>query len=80
MSLTATEYDLLRILALNAGRVVTSDSLLRQLWGARDSSDTEPVRAFVKKLRGKLGDSAVDPNWIFNVRGVGYRMSKPADG
>ena len=80
VSLTATEYDLLRILALNAGRVVTSDSLLRQLWGARNSSDTEPVRAFVKKLRGKLGDSAVDPTWIFNVRGVGYRMSKPADG
>ncbi len=80
VSLTATEYDLLRILALNAGRVVTSDSLLRQLWGARDSSDTEPVRAFVKKLRGKLGDSAVDPTWIFNVRGVGYRMSKPAGG
>ena len=80
VSLTATEYDLLRILALDAGRVVTSASLLRQLWGTRDSSDTEPVRAFVKKLRGKLGDSAVNPTWIFNVRGVGYRMSKPDDG
>ena len=80
VSLTATEYELLRTLALDAGRVVTSASLLRQLWGARDSSDTEPVRAFVKKLRGKLGDSASDPTWIFNVRGVGYRMSKPGDG
>ena len=80
VSLTATEYELLRTLALDAGRVVTSASLLRQLWGARDSSDTEPVRAFVKKLRGKLGDSASDPTWIFNVRGVGYRMSKPDDG
>ena len=77
VSLTATEYDLLRILALDAGRVVTSASLLRQLWGTRDSSDTEPVRAFVKKLRGKLGDSAANPTWIFNVRGVGYRMSRP---
>ena len=77
VSLTATEYDLLRILALDAGRVVTSASLLRQLWGTRDSSDTEPVRAFVKKLRGKLGDSAANPIWIFNVRGVGYRMSRP---
>ena len=75
--LTAKEYELLRILALNAGRVVSSASLLRQLWGARNSSDTEPVRAFVKKLRGKLGDSAADPTWIFNMRGVGYRMSRP---
>jgi len=80
VSLTATEYDLLRILALSAGRVVTSASLLRQLWGTRNSPDTEPVRAFVKKLRGKLGDSAADPRWIFNVRGVGYRMSKPGGG
>ncbi len=78
--LTATEYELLRTLALNAGRVVTSASLLRQLWGTRDSTDTEPVRAFVKKLRGKLGDSAADPTWIFNVRGVGYRMSNPGGG
>lgn len=60
--------------------VVTSASLLRQLWGTRDSSDTEPVRAFVKKLRGKLGDSAANPSWIFNVRGVGYRMSRPGGG
>ena len=80
VSLTATEYELLRTLALNAGRVVTSASLLRQLWGTRDSSDTEPVRAFVKKLRGKLGDSAANPTWIFNVRGVGYRMSRPGGG
>ena len=79
VSLTATEYELLRTLALNAGRVVTSASLLRQLWGTRESSDTEPVRAFVKKLRGKLGDSASNPTWIFNVRGVGYRMSKPRE-
>ena len=77
VSLTAREYELLRILALNAGRVVTSASLLRRFWDARNSTDNEPVRSFVRKLRGKLGDSATDPTWIFNVRGVGYRMSKP---
>ena len=77
--LTATEYELLRIFSVNAGRVVTAQSLLRQVWGARDSTDTDPVRAFVKKLRDKLGDSASDPSWIFNVRGVGYRMSKPGE-
>ena len=35
------------------------------------------VRAFVKQLRAKLGDDAADPAWIFNVRGVGYRMPRP---
>ena len=75
--LTATEYELLRILSVNAGRVVTSDSLLRQAWGARESTQTDPVRAFVKKLRAKLGDDAASPAYIFNERGVGYRMPDP---
>ena len=78
--LTATEYELLRILSVNAGRVVTSASLLRQAWSARDTADTEPVRAFVKKLRGKLGDDASRPSYIFTERGVGYRMPAPGDG
>ena len=77
--LTATEYELLRILSVNAGQVVTSDSLLRQVWGARSPGDTEPVRAFVKKLRAKLGDDAASPTYIFNERGVGYRMPKPGE-
>ncbi len=75
--LTATEWEVLRILSVNAGRVVTSESLLRQAWNARDAADTEPVRAFVKKLRAKLGDDASDPACIFTERGVGYRMPRP---
>ncbi len=77
--LTATEYELLRILSVNAGRVVTNESLLRQGWGARSAGDTEPVRAFVMKLRAKLGDDTASPVYIFNERGVGYRMPKPGD-
>ena len=79
ISLTATEYELLRILSVNAGRVVTSESLLRQVWGNRDPSDTEPVRAFVKKLRAKLGDDASNPSYIMNERGVGYRMASSVE-
>ena len=75
--LTATEYELLRVLSINAGRVVPSESLLRQVWNARDSVDTDPVRAFVKKLRAKLGDDASRPTYIFTERGVGYRMGRP---
>ena len=79
VSLTATEYELLRILSVNAGKVVTSESLLRQAWGTRDASETEPVRTFVKKLRAKLGDDAANPVYIFNERGVGYRMAQPGE-
>jgi len=75
--LTATEFELLRLLSVNAGRVLTNESLLRRLWGERDADDSDPVRSFVRKLRGKLGDSAASPTWIFNERGVGYRMAQP---
>ena len=66
------------MLSLNAGRVVTFDALQRQVWAARGHGDSELVRAFVMKLRRKLGDDAKRPTYIFNERGVGYRMARPS--
>ena len=77
VELTAAEYELLRVLSLNAGRVTTSETLLNRVWSGRGNGDTKVVRAFVKQLRQKLGDDAATPAWIFNVRGVGYRMPRP---
>ena len=77
--LTVTEYELLRVLSVNAGRVMTYESLLRRIWEDREITDTEPVRTFVKKLRAKLGDAPASPRYIFNERGVGYRMVAPED-
>ena len=74
VELTATEYDLLRVLSINAGRVSTFDTLIREVWGARSYVNPKLVRAFIKKLRDKLGDDASTPSYIFNERGVGYRM------
>ena len=79
VELTATEYELLRVLSLNAGRVSTYDTLLRQVWGGRGHGDPKLVRAIVKHLRRKLGDDAADPAYIFNERGVGYRMARPGE-
>ena len=76
---TPLEYDLLRVLSLNAGRVVTYESLLRQVWGNGGSAGTQPVRDFVKKLRRKLGDDPGKPAYIENERGVGYRMPEPGE-
>ena len=79
VELTATEYELLRLLSVNAGRVLTYGSLLRQAWGGRRPEATDPklVRAVVKRLRRKLGDDAADPAYIHNQHGVGYRMPGP---
>ena len=75
--LTATEYELLRVLSVNPGRVMTYDSLIRQIWNGPDSGDTDRVRTFVKQLRRKLGDDPSRPAYIQNVHAVGYRMAKP---
>ena len=76
VALTATEYELLRALSLNAGRVTTKQTLLDRVRAGRGDGNTKVVRAFVKRLRRKLGDDAASPVWIFNVRGVGYRMPR----
>ena len=79
VELTATEFELLRVLSVNAGRVLTYDVLLRQAWSkpGREASDPKLVRAVVKRLRRKLDDNAASPAYIRNERGVGYRMPKP---
>ena len=79
VTLTATEYDLLRVLAQGAGRVLTHEALLRQVWAGRGTGNPKKVRAYVKRLRHRLGDDAASPTWIFNERGVGYRMPRPGD-
>ena len=75
--LSATEYELLRVLSTNAGRVTTFDALRRQVWGKRKHTTPTLVRTFVMKLRRKLGDDSSDPAYIVNERGVGYRMRRP---
>ena len=80
LKLTATEYELLRILSTNTGntgRTVTYDQILRNVWQSRNSGDTRVVHAIVKKLRRKLGDDAKSPRYIFTESRVGYRMAKP---
>ena len=79
VQLTATEFDLLRVLSVNAGRVLTNEALLRQVWGGRDAGDAKVLRTFMKKLRRKLGDDAARPAYLFTERGVGYRMPAPSD-
>ncbi len=80
VSLTATEYGVLRALSRNAGRVATYRSLLNQAWSKHPGKvDPKLVHAVVQTLRRKLGEDGSSAAYILNERGVGYRMPAPRD-
>ncbi len=79
VTLTATEYELLRVLSQSVGRVMSHETLLRRVWAGRGYGGPKIVRAYIKRLRSKLGDDAARPALIFNERGVGYRMRRQGD-
>jgi two-component system KDP operon response regulator KdpE len=72
--LTPTEYELLRYLALHAGKPVTHTTLLRQVWGEYAVGDKYNTRYVVAQIRKKLGDDSANPRYIINEPGVGYRL------
>ena len=73
--LTPTEYKLLYELSTNAGRVLTHEELLEQVWDQDRPGDQRLLRSFVKSLRHKLGDDARRPSYVFTESGVGYRLA-----
>lgn len=74
VSLTRTEYELLRCLAVNAGKVLTHRELLRQVWGPEYGDETEYLRTFIKQLRRKLEPQPSHPLHILTQPGIGYRL------
>ena len=72
--LTPTEYELLRYLALHAGKPVSHTTLLRQVWGEYAVGDRHNTRYVVAQIRKKLGDDPADPKYIVSEPGVGYRL------
>jgi len=79
VKLTRKEFDLLRLLAQNAGRIVTHRELLRRLWGPAQEQETHYLRIYVGHIRQKLGDDPMNPRYIENEPGVGYRFLMPDD-
>ena len=74
LSLTAKEFDLLRVLLREAGSVVARDTLMREVWGPDPTGSTKTLDMHVSWLRRKLGDDATDPHYITTVRGMGFRF------
>ncbi|QXI65469.1 KDP operon transcriptional regulatory protein KdpE (plasmid) [Paracoccus marcusii] len=73
--LTRKEFDLLWLLASNAGRLVTQGMALEHVWGKAHLEDSHYLRVFIRQLRAKIGDDAGNPSYIFTESGVGYRFA-----
>ncbi len=77
ISLTRTEYALLRQLALNANRVMLHQDLLTEVWGPEYRDDIDYLRAYIRYLRRKLEKDPANPQYIHTSPGVGYMLTCP---
>lgn len=72
--LTATEYNLLALLAANEGRVLTHQFLLKEVWGVAYQTETQYLRVFVAQLRKKIEQDPNRPLHLLTENGIGYRL------
>ena len=75
--LTQNEYKLVALLGKYAGRVLTYDFLIRQLWGPKAKTDNQILRVNMANIRRKIEKNPAQPRYIFTEIGVGYRMVEP---
>ena len=75
---TFVEFEILSALAHSPGRVFTRDMLLTRVWGDSAYRDPRTIDVHIRHLREKLEQDAKDPEYIFTVRGVGYRFRDAA--
>jgi DNA-binding response OmpR family regulator len=71
---TYVEFEILLALATSPGRVWTRDMLLTRIWGDSAYRDPRTIDVHIRHLREKLERDAKDPEYLFTVRGVGYRF------
>jgi two-component system response regulator RegX3 len=76
VALPLKEFELLELLMLNAGRVLTRDVLIDRIWGPNYFGDTKTLDVHIKRLRAKIEDDPATPTRIVTVRGVGYRYER----
>jgi two-component system KDP operon response regulator KdpE len=78
VQLTPTEYDLLRVLVTDAGKVLTHRQLLRQVWGVGYDQEVHMLRVNVSNLRRKIELDPARPRYVLTEPGVGYRLQAGA--
>jgi DNA-binding response OmpR family regulator len=77
LELARKEFDVLALLAAEAGRVVTRERLIEEVWDTTWFGSTKTLDVHVSALRRKLGDDPAAPRYIHTVRGVGFRLAAP---
>ena len=72
------EFEVLRLLLTNAGRVMTREVLIDRVWGSDYVGDTKTLDVHIKRLRAKVEDDPALPTRIVTIRGLGYKYDRSA--
>ena len=75
IKLTQTEYNIVELMAIHAGRVMTYTEIVKKIWGYSDSGSIKKLQVNMANIRKKLGERPGENKYIHNELGVGYRMS-----
>lgn len=75
VKLTQTEYNIVELLSVHAGRVLTYSEIIRKIWGYADSGSIKKLQVNMANIRRKLGEKPGENQYISNELGVGYRMN-----
>ena len=78
LSLTPHEFKLLRLLAVNVGRLLTHPQILREVWGPAYQSESHYLHVYVSQLRRKIEDDPSRPRYLLTEPGAGYRLVLPS--
>lgn len=76
IKLTQTEYNIVELLSIHAGSVLTYAEIIRKIWGYYDSGSVKKLQVNMANIRKKLGEKPGDYHYILNELGVGYRMNE----
>lgn len=80
LDLTLKEFELLKLLSKNRGKVLTRDYLLDKVWGYEYAGETRTVDVHIRHLRKKIEDDDKLPMYIETVRGIGYKLKDIGEG
>jgi two-component system KDP operon response regulator KdpE len=77
VQLTPNEFDLLRVLAQNEGKLMTHPAILREVWGPAYGTESHYLHVYISQLRRKLEDDPARPRYLLTEAGAGYRLVNP---
>ena len=77
VKLTLSEFRIVSLLAKHAGKVLTYDYIMKELWGPRAGGDNQILRVNMANIRRKIEENPAEPKYLFTEVGVGYRIAEP---